>query len=106
MSVLFQYPWEVEAVCPGPPLWEAAQRVPPWARSHQQHARTGLTAPPPPPTPGGRPIPSPDPASLSPLCPQEETGGEVASSPPDSSFQKLAPSETRYTILSRDRDEL
>lgn len=38
--------------------------------------------------------------------PQEETGGEVASSPPESSFQKLAPSETRYTILSRDRDEL
>lgn len=37
---------------------------------------------------------------------QEETGGEVASSPPESSFQKLAPSETRYTILSRDRDEL
>uniref|UniRef100_A0A8B9K3K2 Endoplasmic reticulum protein 44 n=1 Tax=Astyanax mexicanus TaxID=7994 RepID=A0A8B9K3K2_ASTMX len=31
---------------------------------------------------------------------------EVASSPPESSFQKLAPSETRYTILSRDRDEL
>ncbi|KAF7227254.1 endoplasmic reticulum resident protein 44 [Nothobranchius furzeri] len=37
---------------------------------------------------------------------QEETGGEVASSPPESSFQKLAPSETRYTILRRDRDEL
>lgn len=37
---------------------------------------------------------------------QEETGGEAASSPPESSFQKLAPSETRYTILSRDRDEL
>lgn len=40
-----------------------------------------------------------------PVCPQEE-GSEVASSPPKSSFQKLAPSETRYTILSRDRDEL
>lgn len=38
--------------------------------------------------------------------PQEETGAEVASSPPESSFQKLAPSETRYTILRRDRDEL
>lgn len=37
---------------------------------------------------------------------KEETGGEAASSPPGSSFQKLAPSETRYTILSRDRDEL
>lgn len=36
---------------------------------------------------------------------QEENGGEVASNPPESSFQKLAPSETRYTIL-RDRDEL
>ncbi|XP_029598963.1 endoplasmic reticulum resident protein 44 [Salmo trutta] len=31
--------------------------------------------------------------------------GEVASNPPESSFQKLAPSETRYTLL-RDRDEL
>lgn len=40
------------------------------------------------------------------FCPQEETGGEVASSPPKSSFQKLAPSEARYTILGRDRDEL
>ena len=40
------------------------------------------------------------------LYPQEETGGEAASSPPESSFQKLAPSETRYTILRRDRDEL
>lgn len=30
---------------------------------------------------------------------------EVASNPPESSFQKLAPSETRYTLL-RDRDEL
>lgn len=44
--------------------------------------------------------------SLTDFHPQEETGGEVASSPPDSSFQKLAPSETRYTILNRDRDEL
>lgn len=35
---------------------------------------------------------------------QEEIG-EVASNPPESSFQKLAPSETRYTLL-RDRDEL
>ncbi|XP_040021809.1 endoplasmic reticulum resident protein 44 [Gasterosteus aculeatus] len=46
----------------------------------------------------------PDPTDSTPG--QEETGGELASSPPDSSFQKLAPSETRYTILSRDRDEL
>uniref|UniRef100_A0A8P4G6L3 Endoplasmic reticulum protein 44 n=1 Tax=Dicentrarchus labrax TaxID=13489 RepID=A0A8P4G6L3_DICLA len=46
----------------------------------------------------------PDPTDSTPG--QEETGGEVASSPPESSFQKLAPSETRYTILSRDRDEL
>ncbi|CAL9705798.1 unnamed protein product [Knipowitschia caucasica] len=42
--------------------------------------------------------------------PTESTPGqeveEVASNPPESSFQKLAPSETRYTILSRDRDEL
>lgn len=45
----------------------------------------------------------PDPTDSTPG--QEETG-EVASSPPESSFQKLAPSETRYTILSRDRDEL
>lgn len=36
---------------------------------------------------------------------QQEENQEVASSPPESSFQKLAPSETRYTIL-RDRDEL
>ncbi|TSK20230.1 Endoplasmic reticulum resident protein 44 [Bagarius yarrelli] len=35
----------------------------------------------------------------------EEENKEVASSPPESSFQKLAPSENRYTIL-RDRDEL
>ncbi|XP_071376336.1 endoplasmic reticulum resident protein 44 [Centroberyx affinis] len=46
----------------------------------------------------------PDPTDSTPG--QEETVGEVASNPPDSSFQKLAPSETRYTILSRDRDEL
>lgn len=46
----------------------------------------------------------PDPTDSTPG--QEETGGEAASSPPESSFQKLAPSETRYTILSRDRDEL
>ncbi|XP_071325608.1 endoplasmic reticulum resident protein 44 [Trachinotus anak] len=46
----------------------------------------------------------PDPTDSTPG--QEETGGEVASSPPESSFQKLAPSETRYTILRRDRDEL
>ncbi|XP_037310971.1 endoplasmic reticulum resident protein 44 [Pungitius pungitius] len=46
----------------------------------------------------------PDPTDSTPG--QEETGGELASSPPESSFQKLAPSETRYTILSRDRDEL
>ncbi|XP_059194645.1 endoplasmic reticulum resident protein 44 [Centropristis striata] len=46
----------------------------------------------------------PDPTDSTPG--QEETGGEVASSPPESSFQKLAPSETRYTILRRERDEL
>ncbi|CAJ1062176.1 endoplasmic reticulum resident protein 44 [Xyrichtys novacula] len=46
----------------------------------------------------------PDPTDSTPG--QEETVGEVASSPPESSFQKLAPSETRYTILTRDRDEL
>ncbi|XP_049440410.1 endoplasmic reticulum resident protein 44 [Epinephelus fuscoguttatus] len=46
----------------------------------------------------------PDPTDSTPG--QEETGGEVASSPPESSFMKLAPSETRYTILRRDRDEL
>ncbi|XP_037640308.1 endoplasmic reticulum resident protein 44 [Sebastes umbrosus] len=45
----------------------------------------------------------PDPTDSTPG--QEETG-EVASSPPESSFMKLAPSETRYTILNRDRDEL
>ncbi|XP_063055738.1 endoplasmic reticulum resident protein 44 [Engraulis encrasicolus] len=37
--------------------------------------------------------------------PGQEENREVASNPPDSSFQKLAPSETRYTLL-RDRDEL
>lgn len=46
----------------------------------------------------------PDPTDSTPG--QEEMGVEVASSPPESSFQKLAPSESRYTILSRDRDEL
>lgn len=45
----------------------------------------------------------PDPTESTPG--QEEIVGEAASSPPESSFQKLAPSETRYTIL-RDRDEL
>ncbi|XP_056141623.1 endoplasmic reticulum resident protein 44 [Lampris incognitus] len=45
----------------------------------------------------------PDPTDSTPG--QEDTG-ELASNPPESSFQKLAPSETRYTILSRDRDEL
>ncbi|XP_012675896.2 endoplasmic reticulum resident protein 44 [Clupea harengus] len=37
--------------------------------------------------------------------PGQEDNREVASNPPESSFQKLAPSETRYTLL-RDRDEL
>ncbi|KAL0985348.1 hypothetical protein UPYG_G00155790 [Umbra pygmaea] len=37
--------------------------------------------------------------------PGQEDVPEVASNPPESSFQKLAPSETRYTLL-RDRDEL
>uniref|UniRef100_A0A3Q2ZU64 Endoplasmic reticulum protein 44 n=1 Tax=Kryptolebias marmoratus TaxID=37003 RepID=A0A3Q2ZU64_KRYMA len=37
--------------------------------------------------------------------PTDSTPGQV-SHPPESSFQKLAPSETRYTILTRDRDEL
>ncbi|XP_068425462.1 endoplasmic reticulum resident protein 44 [Clinocottus analis] len=46
----------------------------------------------------------PDPTDSTPG--QEETGEEMASSPPESSFQKLAPSENRYTILNRDRDEL
>ncbi|XP_039592554.1 endoplasmic reticulum resident protein 44 [Polypterus senegalus] len=44
----------------------------------------------------------PDPTDITPG--QEKA--EVASSPPESSFQKLAPSETRYTILNRGRDEL
>ncbi|CAB1421849.1 unnamed protein product [Pleuronectes platessa] len=46
----------------------------------------------------------PDPTDITPG--QEETVEEAASSPPESSFQKLAPSENRYTILNRDRDEL
>uniref|UniRef100_UPI0037E7E6C9 endoplasmic reticulum resident protein 44 n=1 Tax=Semicossyphus pulcher TaxID=241346 RepID=UPI0037E7E6C9 len=46
----------------------------------------------------------PDPTDITPG--QEDTAGEVASSPPESSFQKLQPSETRYTILKRERDEL
>ncbi|XP_020507581.1 endoplasmic reticulum resident protein 44 [Labrus bergylta] len=46
----------------------------------------------------------PDPTDSTPG--QLEAAGEVVSSPPESSFQKLAPSETRYTILTRDRDEL
>ncbi|XP_034552771.1 endoplasmic reticulum resident protein 44 [Notolabrus celidotus] len=46
----------------------------------------------------------PDPTDSTPGL--EETAGEVASEPPESSFQKLAPSETRYTILTRGRDEL
>ncbi|RXN00784.1 Endoplasmic reticulum resident protein 44 [Acipenser ruthenus] len=37
---------------------------------------------------------------------EQENQEEIASNPPESSFQKLAPSETRYTILNRDRDEL
>ncbi|KAL7835676.1 hypothetical protein SRHO_G00280230 [Serrasalmus rhombeus] len=45
----------------------------------------------------------PDPTDSTPG--QQEENKEAASSPPESSFQKLAPSETRYTIL-RDRDEL
>lgn len=45
MCGLFQFPWKVEAVCPGPSLWKAAQGVPSWTRSHEQHTRTGLTAP-------------------------------------------------------------
>lgn len=39
------------------------------------------------------------------VCVFQQEENEVASNPPESSFQKLAPSETRYTIL-RDRDEL
>lgn len=45
MYQLFQYPWKVEAVCPGPSFWKAAQGVPSWTRSHEQHTWTGLTAP-------------------------------------------------------------
>ncbi|KAK6490554.1 endoplasmic reticulum resident protein 44-like isoform X2 [Huso huso] len=45
----------------------------------------------------------PDPTDVTPGQDNQE---EVASNPPESSFQKLAPSETRYTILNRDRDEL
>ncbi|XP_062395552.1 endoplasmic reticulum resident protein 44 [Sardina pilchardus] len=44
----------------------------------------------------------PDPTDSTPGL---EENKEVASNPPESSFQKLAPSETRYTLL-RDRDEL
>lgn len=44
----------------------------------------------------------PDPTDVAPGQQIED----VASSPPESSFQKLAPSEHRYTILKRDRDEL
>nr|XP_045013800.1 endoplasmic reticulum resident protein 44 isoform X1 [Jaculus jaculus] len=43
----------------------------------------------------------PDPTDTAP----GEQDQDVASSPPESSFQKLAPSEYRYTLL-RDRDEL
>ncbi|XP_041104128.1 endoplasmic reticulum resident protein 44 isoform X2 [Polyodon spathula] len=45
----------------------------------------------------------PDPTDV---APGQDNQEEIASSPPESSFQKLAPSETRYTILNRDRDEL
>ncbi|KAK1173507.1 endoplasmic reticulum resident protein 44 isoform X2 [Acipenser oxyrinchus oxyrinchus] len=45
----------------------------------------------------------PDPTDVTPGQDNQE---EIASNPPESSFQKLAPSETRYTILNRDRDEL
>ncbi|XP_069476705.1 endoplasmic reticulum resident protein 44 [Ambystoma mexicanum] len=44
----------------------------------------------------------PDPTDV---APGQETE-DFVSSPPESSFQKLAPSESRYTILKRDRDEL
>ncbi|XP_068094412.1 endoplasmic reticulum resident protein 44 [Hyperolius riggenbachi] len=43
----------------------------------------------------------PDPTDIAPGQQTLDT-----SSPPESSFQKLAPSEYRYTILKRDRDEL
>ncbi|XP_053570450.1 endoplasmic reticulum resident protein 44 [Bombina bombina] len=45
----------------------------------------------------------PDPTDI---APDQQQIQDIASSPPDSSFQKLAPSEYRYTILKRDRDEL
>ncbi|XP_041100915.1 endoplasmic reticulum resident protein 44-like [Polyodon spathula] len=45
----------------------------------------------------------PDPTDVT---PEQDNQEEVASNPPKSSFQKLAPSETRYTFLNRDRDEL
>ncbi|XP_077125606.1 endoplasmic reticulum resident protein 44 isoform X4 [Ranitomeya variabilis] len=44
----------------------------------------------------------PDPTDV---APGQQTQ-DIASNPPESSFQKLAPSEYRYTILKRDRDEL
>ncbi|KAM4026843.1 endoplasmic reticulum resident protein 44 [Anomaloglossus baeobatrachus] len=44
----------------------------------------------------------PDPTDVAP----GQQSQDFASSPPESSFQKLAPSEYRYTILKRDRDEL
>ncbi|KAE8597343.1 hypothetical protein XENTR_v10016435 [Xenopus tropicalis] len=44
----------------------------------------------------------PDPTDVAPDQPTED----IISNPPESSFQKLAPSEHRYTILRRDRDEL
>lgn len=40
-SVCFQGCRKTEAVCVGPPLRKAASRVPPWARPHRQHSRTG-----------------------------------------------------------------
>ncbi|XP_078543807.1 endoplasmic reticulum resident protein 44 [Lissotriton helveticus] len=44
----------------------------------------------------------PDPTDVAPGQEVED----LASSPPESSFQKLAPSEYRYTILKREKDEL
>ncbi|XP_069075729.1 endoplasmic reticulum resident protein 44 isoform X2 [Pleurodeles waltl] len=44
----------------------------------------------------------PDPTDVAP----GQEGEDLASSPPESSFQKLAPSEYRYTILKREKDEL
>lgn len=101
---VFQCSWQAETVCAGPSLRKATPRVSPWSWPHGQHTWTGRTA---------RTTESQK-VGLVVSCeiwlfdfsPQEETGGEVASSPPESSFQKLAPSETRYTILRRDRDEL